>query len=229
MEKKMKRLLGLAVLFVVLSASVPSYGYFLVYNVSYTVNGADKSTNAKVTIPLKAYLVVNLDDSNNELVDANLILYGNDTSGNKKYVQLNYSDSNSFLGADVWRTGTEAFVSLWDNAGTLDFDIVLHGKSALKDIGFGASDKMQVAGSIKGVTIIWGGFLLGPSTSQDVSGTATASASLNTAGTKSINQHGWTQDQIIEGDGGLISMLEGKGYVKATLPPRPVGAAKVAR
>ena len=100
----MKRLLGLAVLFVVLCASVPSYGYFLIYNVSYTVNGADKSTNAKVTIPLKAYLVVNLDDSNNELVDANLILYGNEASTSKKkvYDQLNYTGIPGRLGGHVW-------------------------------------------------------------------------------------------------------------------------------
>jgi hypothetical protein len=214
----MKRLLGLAVLFVVLCVSVPSYGYFLVYNVSYTVNGADKSTDAKVTIPLKAYLVVNLDDSNDELVDANLILYGNDASTPKKqkvYDQLNYTGIPGRLGGHVWYVSDLIFLDFWGRLPS-DFEITLQGKTASKDIG--TVNKKQAAGSVKGVSIVWDGALLGPDPNQDVSGTATASASLNTAGTKSINQHGWTQDQIIEGDGGLISMLEGKGYVKATLP-----------
>ena len=39
----MKRLLGLAVVFVVLCMSVPSYGYFLIYNISAAVKGADNS------------------------------------------------------------------------------------------------------------------------------------------------------------------------------------------
>ena len=61
----MRKLLGLVVLLVILSVCVPSYGYFLIYNVSTTVKGADYATDLKTTIPLKGYLVLNLDETVN--------------------------------------------------------------------------------------------------------------------------------------------------------------------
>jgi hypothetical protein len=223
----MKRLLGLAVLFVVLCVSVPSYGYtgyyYLIYNVSTTVTGGDNSTDAKVTIPLKGYLVLEFADGCDTLADANLILYGNDANTPKKqkvYFQLNKSDDNAFLEAHVWHVSDLIFVDFWGRLPS-DFEITLQGKTAAKDIGWGTTHKKQVASSIKGVTIAWDGFLLGPA-GQDVSGTATASASLDLKTTKYVNANSWTSDMIIEiglpGHSGLIPMLEDKGYNPATLP-----------
>jgi hypothetical protein len=224
----MKRLLGLVVLFVVLYMYVPaSYGapasyYFLIYNVSTTVKGADADTDAKVTIPLKGYLVLKFADGCDTLVDANLILYGNDSNTpkkQKKYVQLNHSDDADLLGAYVWHVGDLIFVDFWGRD-IFDFEITMQGKESLKDIGFGTT-KQTVASSIKGVTIVWYDFLLGPSPDQDVSGTANASATLWTTGTKYVNQNGWTQDEIINGKGlddGLLQILENKKYSAATLP-----------
>jgi hypothetical protein len=228
----MKRLLGLVILFVVLSVCVPSYGYFLIYNVSTTVKGADDNTGAKTTIPLKGYLVLNL-DANDALVDANLIMYGNDANTPKKqkvYVQLNQSNDPQIesLAADVWYIGDFIFVDFWNynfNNRPLYFEILLQGKVALKDIGFGASEKKQVAGSIKGVNMVLDGFQLGPDPNQDVSGTANASATLDLKATQYVNFHSWTQETIIlngdSGRDGLIQILQGKGFVATTLPPPP--------
>ena len=94
----MRRLLGLAVIFLVLSVCVPWYGYFLIYNVSGSVKGVNNETAA--SIPWKAYLLVSL-DSNDEFVDANLIMYGKDSTKKPVYIQLNYSDSNHSLDIDI--------------------------------------------------------------------------------------------------------------------------------
>ena len=218
----MRKLLGLAVLFVVLSVCMPSYGYFLIYNVSTTLKGVDSATDLKVTVPLKGYLVLNL-DTEGSFVDANLILYGKDSDKVKVYVTLNANDeSDDRLGFDTWNIGDYVFVDFWGRS-PWDFEIMLSGKTTLKDIGFGTSDKKSVASSIKGVNMTWDGFLLGSNLSQNVSGTANASATLWNVATKYVNDHEWTQDQIIvSGDSdndGLITILEGKGYVAATLPP----------
>ena len=72
----MKRLLGLAVLFVVLSVCVPSsYAvpiHYLIYNISMTVKGADRATDAIVTIPMKGYLVLLFADGCDAPLNANL-------------------------------------------------------------------------------------------------------------------------------------------------------------
>jgi hypothetical protein len=223
----MKRLLaGLGVL-VMLGMCASSFGYILVYNVSTTVKGADYDTDAKVSIPLKGYLVLNLDDSDGDLIDANLIMYGNDANTPKKqkvYVQLNYSDSADDLGADVWYVADYMFVDFWGRS-PWDFEIMLQGKAKWRDIG--AADTQWVASSIKGVNLVWDGFLLGPG-DQEVSGTANASATLWTAAVKAINDplETWTQDEVVVtgkdiGSGhenSLIERLVAQHYQAAELP-----------
>jgi hypothetical protein len=223
--------MGLAVLLVVLSMCVPSYGnFFLIYNVSTTVKGADSATDAKATVALKGYLVLNLTDANGYVVDANLIMYGNDANTPKKqkvYVQLNYSDSADYLSADVWYIGDLMFVDFWGDS-PWDFEIMLQGKASYKDVGWGTGpgDEAWAASSIKGVNMVWDKFLLGPNGDQDVSGTATASASLDLKTTKLVNKNGWTQENIVETGGtiagkhqnSLIEILTAKHYNPAVLP-----------
>jgi hypothetical protein len=217
----MKRLLGLAVLFAVLSVWVPSsYGapptyHCLVYNVSTTVKGGDMATNLKATIPLKGYLVLRFADGCDTPIDANLILYGNDANTPKKkvYVQLNTRGEDS-LTASGWTIGDLMFVNIWGED-PFEFEIMLQGKQTLKDIGFGTDDKRMVASSIKGVNITESGFLLGPNAYQEISGTANASATLNTSVTKQLNENGWGPNAA---EDILLSLLLNKGYVAAILP-----------
>ncbi len=121
-----------------------SSDYFLIYNVSCTVKGANNDLAA--SIPLKGYLVANIDDSDGSIVDANLIMYGKDSlaSNKKTYVQLNNSASDStyvhariyyngnfangnFAGFDVWSYDRTPFY----------FEVFAVGKMASKDIGLG--------------------------------------------------------------------------------------------
>lgn len=207
----MRRLLWLAVVLVVLSTCAPSYGYFLIYNVSTTVKGANNDLAA--TIPLKGYLVVNL-DSDGDFVDANAIMYGQDHLKNKVYVQLNHAGSNPTLNVRVriHYNGSFAGFDIWDyNDSPFYFEVFVIGKLAPKDIGLGS--KKDVASSLKGPISVWGGMLL--DADDEILGTGNVSASLYVPETVYVNQNHWTQDQILEG---LIQQLTDKGYVAATLP-----------
>ena len=224
----MRKLSACLVVLVVFGICSPSFGYMLLYKVSTTVKGADDDTGEKVRIPLKGYLLLNINEYD-EIADANLILYGKDTDGARKYVQLNHSDSDQLLGADdeIWYAGDMAFVGIWGNA-PFDFEIFLSGKAKWRNVGLGDEEEKFVARSIKGVTIIWADFVLGSSADQDILGSANASATLWNAAVKAVNdpEEPWTQDEIIETgkeltgghENSLIEILEGKDFEPATLP-----------
>jgi hypothetical protein len=209
-----------------------SFGYLLLYNVSMTVNGADVNVSSRVTIPLKGYLLLNLDDSN-EFVDANLMLYGRDADSKKKYVILDYNDGTGDLNTAVWYIGNTVFIDL-RTSGTspFDFEIFLSGRTWLQNVGLGRDHKKSIAGSLAGVTTVRHLYVLGPDAHQDVSGSATVTATLWGPATKSINgssgkQESWTQDEVIstgkDFDGvhykSLTEQLKDKHFEAAALPP----------
>jgi hypothetical protein len=208
-----------------------SFGYFLIYNLSTTVNGVDYETEQKVSVPLKGYLILRLNDSN-EILDANLILYGRGTHTpkNKVYVQLNNlesSDSNCLewdIGTPGGERGNFVCSNFWtyaNKSSPFDFEWLLTGKKSLKDVGYLAGNR-RVASSLKGVFVVWYGMLL--DADQDIEGTSNISMMLNTAYTKRVNNTDpiWTQTRIIEGqiiNGKLCGIkpdLENKGYKDAT-------------
>lgn len=223
----MKRISAILVVLVMLSMSASSFGFFLIYNVSTTVKGVSAVTGAKVTVPLKGYLVLDIDDSDGSILDANLILYGKDSntpSKQKVYAQLNSNDAAGDLFASTWYLGDYTFLRLEGNQ-PWDFEILLSGKEKLMDIGFGTLNKVSVASSIKGVNMVRAGILLGPD-GMEMSGTANASATLWIAAVKMVNRDGWTQDEIVVTgkdtvDGhvnSLIQRLEYKQYSAIVLP-----------
>jgi hypothetical protein len=220
----MKRWLELAVIFVVLSTCAPSYGYFLIYNVSGSVKGVNNGT--KASIPWKGYFVADLNDSNDAAMDANLIMYGQDSNKRKVYVVLNYSDPNHYLNADAWWQGDYTIFNFWAYHTPFDFEGLTIGLAKEKNIGL--ADMKYVAGSMTGTMMMWNRMLF--DADDNIAGTGNISASLYAAETTYVNQNHWTQTQILEGNGargGLIQQLRGKGYVAATLPT--ADAAKAAR
>jgi len=221
----MKRLIGLAVLFAVLYLCAPSYGtpsyYFLIYNVSTSVKGANNTSAA--SIPLKGYLVLKFVDGCDSPYDANLILYGKDklNSNQPTYVQLNSQTSNNnlALGAQAWWQGAFQALTVWNlHDSPFYFEIYAIGKGALKDIGF--SSLKNVSSSLKGPISVWSGMLLDQN--DNIIGTGSVSLSLWLPATKYVNQNNWTSEIIIDvgtpGHNGLIPPLENKGFIAATLP-----------
>jgi hypothetical protein len=213
----MRRLLGLVVLFVVLCVSVPSYGYFLIYNLSSTVKGVNNTT--PVSISWKAYLVLSFDNSDNG-VDANMIMYGKDSNNVKVYVQLNYSDSAHLFDSDsFWQKGaSQAFNFYSESDHPFDFVGFVIGKSKATNIGL--LNTKNIANSMTGTMIVWDNMLF--NASDNIAGSGAVSMSLYTAETKYVNQNSWNQENVLLSDSsshpGLIPILAAKGYVPATLP-----------
>ncbi len=211
------------VVLVMLGVCATSFGnYFLIYNVSMTVKGVDYDTGGAVTVPMKGYFVLDLNDSD-EFVDANLVLYGKNPDGEKVYVELD-RNGNELLGGTETRLDYGYFFIYLGGANYFSFDAQLIGKTKLKDVGLGTDEKKEIASSVKGVISVWEGMLL--DASQDISGTANISMTLNNAYTKAVNDTDptWTQEQIIEGqliDGemrGIKPDLARKDYTAASLP-----------
>ena len=217
----MKRLLGLGVLFVVLCMSVPSYAnHFLIYKLSGSAKGVNG--NEPASIPWKGYLVMYVSDAP-ALLDANLIIYGKDSTKTKVYVELGYKATGATklnLTPGVHISSKDVIsltVDMWCDTVDFDFEGITVGKAALTDIG-AATGKKYVAKSAKGSMLVWDGMMLDPD--DNITGTGTVSSSLWTAGTKYVNQNNWTQDQIINtGDShqkSLTQSLEDKGFSDVT-------------
>lgn len=213
----MKRLLGLSVLFVVLCMCVPSYGnHSLIYNVSGAVKGINN--NASVSIPWKGYLVVTLSDSS-AFLDANLIMYGQNSAKKKVYIEHGYKETDvNSLG--VVHQVHDTFLTFDFTCDTADFyfEGYILGKVALIDVG--RPVKKLVAAKPSGTMIVRGLMIFDQD--DDVEGTSAVSCSLWTAATKYVNSNSWTVNQIIDtGDGsykGLIPQLVAKGYSKVEMP-----------
>lgn len=213
----MRRFLALLIVLMMFGICSSSYGFFLVYKLSASVKGADDVAEAAVTVPLKTYLLLNLDDANGVFQDANLIIYGKDAEGAKVYFQLNDSDTDDLLDVDAasMAAGGYYIIDFWATGeeNPFEFEGFLLGKTKAKDIGFGPEDLWLVAPSLKGSFIVWLDMLF--DADQDISGTSNISATLDNATTKMFNSQDWTQDEAVTYIRGL---LQGKGYSEGTLP-----------
>jgi hypothetical protein len=195
-------------------------GYSLVYNLSASVKGADDNTDLKATIPLKGYLVLYL-SSPTSVEDADLILYGKDANTptkQKVYVDIGYDSMTDEHYVDIQQIGDYVFLDIYEYSGVFYFEMFVMGKWKEKSIG-PLVDSEDVAGSMKGSMIVWGGLLLGPP-GQDVSGTANVSLTLNNSVTKwangnNVDEEIKTQDDIVAE---RIASLENKDYSALPLP-----------
>ena len=194
----------------VLGIGTPSSGnYLLIYNASFTVKGVDNVTPA--TARLKAYIVMDFDESHDNHVDTNMIMYGKNTAGSKVYVCLNEYDSNDFLDMSANVEG-QHIVFDFDTADPFNFDGMFLGKRKMKDIGL--VEDMNVAGSMKGVIRSLGGVFLDEG--QEIRGTATMSASLWSPATKIVNEDAWSKDLLVAV---LRLTLEDKGFQQFSPAP----------
>jgi hypothetical protein len=228
----MRKISTILVALVMLAMCASSYGYFLIYNVSTTVGAVDFATefDLKVSIPLKGYLVLVLNDSD-VVQDFNLILYGKDASTPKKpvYVLLNslQSSGSNYLNLYVDDSFSYTFYDFrisGEVENPFNFQGLVMGKKSIKNVGSTPGNR-EVAGSLKGSFLVFTGMLL--DIRQDLEGTANISMTLNNTYTKGANDTGpsWTQDQIIHGQmisgvlRGIIPDLEAKHYEDATPTP----------
>jgi hypothetical protein len=211
----MKTLSALFAALVILGVSTPSYGYFLVYNLSGTIRGVDDSN--KVTIPFRGYLVMNFDDDTNSLVDSNMIIYGRDPNRDKVFVQLNASDANEFLDAHILPRDVRNFYAL-NGERPFGFRSLIMGNVHRTTIG--PANRRYIAPVLKGAIREEEGIFL--DLEHNLAGVGGISASLYTSKTRLFNDPGaaWTQDTIIDE---LKGILEGKHYTYTEVnKPAPI-------
>jgi hypothetical protein len=197
-KRQMRRLSAVLVILVMLGICTPSYGYFLVYDLRGSLKGTEGSVDReKETTDFRGYLVMNIDDISNALIDANMIIYDKDPNHHKVYVLLNTTDSNGFLDASILYRDDRNFYELNGNT-PFDFRIFIMGNVHNTDIGL--PNNKRIAESLSGAITNEAGMLL--AVGQELAGTGHISASLYTVSTKSTNNPNniyapWTQDKII--------------------------------
>lgn len=215
-DKQMKRLLEITVLFVIFCVSVPSYGYFLIYNLSGSLKG--ENNDSKASIPWKGYLVFDINDSNSSLLDVNLIMCGKDSSGNKVYAELGKRSSGNYT-LTVTRGIHGNFWNVNMRADTNDFDFDIYLIGTISSTNIGLANQKEVSGKMAGPMMDWKYQLFDPNDEVGAAGSVTAS--LFTAATKYVNANNWTLEQVINtGDSrqqGLIQALQAKGCRSVTL------------
>jgi hypothetical protein len=219
-EKKMRRLLGLAVMFVVLCMCVPSYatspGYILAYKVTGSMKAAEWYADKIISVSVKGYIAVNIvanDTGDNEIVDAQIVLYGKNKSGNLVYYRDYLNDPNS--GVELYTPGYAGDiveVQVWDHTyNPMYYEFVMTGNVKAADIGLGAANKQLEASSLKGSLITWWAQLL--DSSQELFGSGAATATLDTKQTKAANAANATTPGSVTVDDIITTFIAGlKGY-----------------
>jgi hypothetical protein len=208
----MKRLLGLGVLFVFLSVSVPSYGYILVYNVTGGIKAAEWNSEKLIGVSVKGYLALDIDSDSNVINDANMVFYGKDASGKLVYYREVRNLTNSASGADWSTTAGIVGFDIWDHCPPFNYDFMMTGAVKAIDVGFGTGSKKLAASSLKGSLVSWWAHLL--DNDQLIFGSGAATMKLDIKQTKAANAGSIPVHTIIST---YITGLQGKGYTLITV------------
>jgi hypothetical protein len=213
---KMRKLLaGLAVL-AVLGICSPSYGYILTYSGSISVKGVDvNDNNSTTTIPLKAFLVLDVNEANENFIvaDANLLLYGKDPNKNKVYVLISTIDDRDLLSVNVVEDGEVFVVDLTSNNCVFNFELLMMGPEKSSKFNLVGADNNDVARALKGVFLESNLMLL--SNEQNLTATGIVSMTLDPKHTASAKlEEGATLGDVTND---LIEDFLGK-FTKVNLP-----------
>ncbi len=191
-KEKMRVLTATVAALIILVTYTSSYGYFLVYNISGGMAGIENLE--KESVHFHSYMVMTFDNDTNDLVDTNMIVYGEDTNDHKVFVQLNASDANQFLEAHILERTVRNFYSL--NAQTpFGFWAFIMGN--VKKTTIGPDLKKYIAPKLNGDLSQQQGIFFNADIS--FSGVGHMSANLNSSETKKSNdpENGATQDTVV--------------------------------
>ncbi len=208
-----------------LGMSSSSNGYFMVYKMNGSIRGVD-DVNKKDSVHFKAYLVMNFADDVNELIDANMIIYGRNSDDRRVYTVLNASDSNGFLNARVLFRNRRNF---YDISGNEPFNFKFFAMGEVHKTNIGLPSREKVVSTFESEISSEDAMFL--SAGERITGVGWINATMYGLATKSINDPDndvapKTQDGIVET---LIEILEDDHYRPAVLveegddpPPLPL-------
>ncbi len=205
----MRRLLVLLAVLGVLGVCAPSYGYILVYKLSTTVKAVDTSVDAAEVIKLKGYLVVDYNETLDEVNDAEVVMYGKDQDDTLACFWL---DDDEDLAIDYEIDNINAWVGFRQGGNRSGIEVLLTGAMKVKDIGLDDEDK-SIPGTLKGTLIVWDEIFLDPTRWYLLKGSGNVSAPLHSGMTKEANEQGLSSNTIAAA---LIDELVAAGYVDVT-------------
>ena len=200
----MRRLMVLLVILAVLSVCSTSYGYILVYKLSTTVKAVDTLADAAETIKLKGYLVIDINETLEEVNDADLVMYGKDDDETPSCFRLDYEED---LDIDWAEHGDNVVIDFRQGGNRSGIEVLLTGAIKFKYIGL--DDKKVVASSLKGGMFVWDEIFLDVSW-NNLKGWGTMSAPLLSSLTNSANKESSSSNAIADD---IMTQLIAKGYV----------------
>jgi hypothetical protein len=179
----MRKLLVLSVVAAALMVCAPSYGYILVYKVTGGMKAVEWNVEKIISVSVKGYLALDINNVSEEVDDAEMVLYGKDVSGDLVYFDDTLGGGGNRINWDA--TGDVVGVDVWNYSDPFEHEFMMTGKVKATDVGLGTSTKKLAASSLKGSLVIWWAQILDDS--QDLFGSGTATMTLDTKQTKAAN------------------------------------------
>ena len=208
----MKRLLVLFVILGVLGVCAPSYGYILVYKLSTTVKAVDTRTgvDAAEVIKLKGYLIVDYNETDVDVNDADVVMYGKDQDDTLACFRLDVEEDLT-LNYEIGDINANAWVGFRQGGNRSGIEVLLTGKTKVKDIGL--SEDKTIPGTLKGTLIVWDEIFLDPTRWYLLKGSGNVSAPLHSGLTKEANENSYSSNTLADA---IIADLVADGYDDVT-------------
>jgi hypothetical protein len=202
----MKKLAFLVSMIVVMSVCNPSFGYILVYKLSSTVKAVDDLVDAKEVIKIKGYLIIDYDDIELDINDADVVLFGKDQDDTLACVRLDYEDD---MGINYTVYAVNSWVGFRYGGNRHGIEVILTSLTKTKDIGLDV--EKTIPGTLKGSIFVWSQILLDPVRWTNLTGSGTVSAPLHSGLTKEANENSYSSNTIADS---IIDELVADGYVE---------------
>ena len=218
----MKRLSALLVMLAVLGLSRPSYGqmdggYILVYKVRCTVCAVDTAANVQVKIPVKGFLVMELEPGG-QAVDAGIVFYGRDHGGGKVFMTASINDADLELDHNFEGSFATIEMNIYKDG---DFPHFVSMTGRLKTMNVGIENKNDASRHFRGNMSLRGGKFLDDV--QSPVGSGHISAILSLSRTRRANAAFENVTSVLDG---ITAELLDRGYhnlendVPVPEPPR---------
>jgi hypothetical protein len=189
----MKKLLTMFVMLLVWGVCAPSYGYILIYNVNGSFHGFDATENKAKSVAINGFLFLDMNDTNQMLAEAQLLLLGKDNDHNKVFFVETFSGD---AGIDWDVRGDFITLDLFDRQAPFNYEFKLTSKISSKNVGFGNNAKKEIARGLSGDIVSWEGIIF--DLDQSLFGSGDVSMSFYAEGTKNFNKRGTAIDDIVE-------------------------------
>jgi len=206
----MKKLIALLVVLALLTICSASQGYILVYKMTSTVKCVYEDVNTVGNVKIKGVLAVDIDDSSQTAVDMQMVLYGKNVDANLIYYVEDFSGN-----ADLAWVEEGAYLTLYltNHREQFYYDVWLTGKIKQKNVGLGDDDLKNAPSSLKGSWASTSGLLLDDSQSMFGSG----KVSLTFDKTRTINAN-TLSSEVAEVITAVVNELIDKQYEQSEIP-----------